>query len=282
MNRRSVLLLFAALPALIGSLLLMSFLDVARGPIVQQAVVAIVGAAWLLMPIRLQDSKSPSSPRLWPVVAMAVLLFAPLAFGGAGSPHRWLVLGGIRLYLAPVVIPLFLLTWHLAAKDKSASQLASAAAMVLVGLALMLQPDASQLTAFALAALALLVGSGLSRALKCAVMAGLLVLAVVSWQMPDPLLPVLHVEGVFQLARQVSLLALVASIMAAALPVIALVWLSFTRRSAGLLAVAVYYATLFALAPLQLTPVPLLGFGAGPVLGYFLATRLASAGQRSS
>ena len=46
--------------------------------------------------------------------------------------------------------------------------------------------------------------------------------------------------------------------------------------SAGPLAVAVYYATLFALAPLQTTPVPLLGFGAGPILGYLLVASVVS------
>ena len=33
---------------------------------------------------------------------------------------------------------------------------------------------------------------------------------------------------------------------------------------------ALYWATVFALAPRQVTPVPWLGFGAGPILGYFL------------
>jgi len=171
------------------------------------------------------------------------------------------------------------LTWRVAAKGKRASQLACAAAMVLAGIALLLQPDACQLTAFTLAAIPVVGASAFARPLKYAVIASLLFLALISWQIPDPLQPVLHVEGVFVLARQVSMLALLAAIAAAALPVLVLAWLSFTQRSAGLLAVAVYYATLFVLAPLQLTPVPLLGFGAGPVLGYFLAARLASAGR---
>ena len=43
-----------------------------------------------------------------------------------------------------------------------------------------------------------------------------------------------------------------------------------TRGPRGLLAVAMYYVALVGLAPLEITPVPLLGFGAGPILGYLL------------
>lgn len=53
-----------------------------------------------------------------------------------------------------------------------------------------------------------------------------------------------------------------------------LVWVARTSGCSSALAVAVYYATLFALAPLEITPVPLLGFGSGPILGYFLVTSL--------
>jgi hypothetical protein len=42
------------------------------------------------------------------------------------------------------------------------------------------------------------------------------------------------------------------------------------------MAVAIYYTTLVALAPLEITPVPLIGFGAGPILGYLLMVLVSS------
>ena len=83
-------------------------------------------------------------------------------------------------------------------------------------------------------------------------------------------------EGVFNVATEVSLFALLAALISAALPVIAFVWVARVTRHNGTFAVAVYYAALFALAPLQVTPVPLLGFGTGPILGYFLVASVVS------
>jgi hypothetical protein len=97
-----------------------------------------------------------------------------------------------------------------------------------------------------------------------------------AWQRPGALAPVPHVEGVFSLAARVSPFALVASVCAVVIPIAALAWRSRTTRSWGLLAVAVYYGAILAHAPLLVTPVPLLGFGAGPILGYFLLALVAS------
>ncbi len=99
------------------------------------------------------------------------------------------------------------------------------------------------------------------------------------WRAPDPLAPVRYVEGAFVLAAEASPFALLAALIFAALPVTAFVWVARVTGSSGTCAVAVYYASLFALAPLQATPVPLLGFGAGPILGYCL---VASAVSRTS
>ena len=197
------------------------------------------------------------------------------AGGSRGGPERWVVLGSARLYVAPVVLPvaLFLLGAPLRASAIYVASVAGAAT------ALVLQPDAPQLSAFALAMLVLLAASSSHLLLRFALLAVLLCCAVVAWRIPDPLAPVRYVEGVFNLAAEVSPFALLAALISAALPVIAFVWVARVTRSSGAFAVAVYYASLFALAPLQATPVPLLGFGTGPILGYFL---VASAVSRAS
>ena len=106
-------------------------------------------------------------------------------------------------------------------------------------------------------------------------LAGMLLIGVIAtWRLPDPLAPVPYVEGVFRLAADVSPWALAAAVLSAVLPVATLAHVARQNRSVGVLAVAVYLAGVFALAPLQVTPVPLLGFGAGPILGYFLAAGL--------
>ena len=152
-----------------------------------------------------------------------------------------------------------------------------AASVIAAAIALVLQPDASQLSAFALAMLVLVTALRSYLSLRVALLAVLLSCAVVAWQTPDPLAPVRYVEGVFDLAADVSAFALLAALISAVLPVIALVWVvRGTSSSNGGLAVGTYYASLLALAPLQVTPVPLLGFGAGSILGYFLVAGVIS------
>ena len=60
------------------------------------------------------------------------------------------------------------------------------------------------------------------------------------------------------------------AMLAAILPSLTMGWLSFRLRSAGLLAVGLYFIVLVCLAPLEVTPVPLLGLGSGPIVGYAL------------
>jgi hypothetical protein len=60
------------------------------------------------------------------------------------------------------------------------------------------------------------------------------------------------------------------TVLAAALPVMALGWLARKTSSPGILAACLYFTVLYLLAPAQVTPVPLIGFGAGPVIGYFI------------
>lgn len=208
----------------------------------------------------------------WLALAMALSLFIPVLDGSQDGPERWFVLGSARLYIAPVVLPiaLFLLGAPLRAPAVYATSVAAAAT------ALALQPDAPQLSAFALAMLVLLAFSSSYLLLRFALSAVLLCCAIVAWRTPDPFAPVRYVEGIFSLAAEVSPFAFIAALISAALPVVAFVRVAQVERSIGTFAVAVYYASLFALAPLQVTPVPLLGFGAGPILGYFLVAGAAS------
>ena len=91
-----------------------------------------------------------------------------------------------------------------------------------------------------------------------------------AWWQPDPLLPVSYVEGVLDLAANAGPVALVAALAALALPLLMLSWQARASNDPALLSVAVYYLAIDVLAWRQLTPMPLLGFGAGPIVGYAL------------
>lgn len=99
-----------------------------------------------------------------------------------------------------------------------------------------------------------------------------------AWWQPDPLLPVPHVEGVLDLAAAAGPVWFAAAVIALALPLLALARLARASNAPALLSVAIYYVVIDVLAWRQLTPMPLLGYGAGPIVGYALMA--ASARRR--
>lgn len=270
------LLYLAAVPALAFGVWLLHVTHVPRSTQALQLVSVAFGSLAFLILVHSNRMKLASNTE-WLALALASTLFIPLLTNTQSGPERWLLLGGLRLYVAPVVLPaaLFLLGAPLIRSSGL-----HAASVTAGAVALAIQPDASQVSAFALGMLAILVSSSHYK-LRFMLLAVLLSCAVVTWFSPDPLMPVRHVEGVFSLAAEISPFALSAALAFAALPIAALTWVAWLTRSSGTFAVAVYYAALFAQAPMQVTPVPLLGFGAGPILGYFLVVGMVSrAGMR--
>ena len=141
-----------------------------------------------------------------------------------------------------------------------------------VAMLLLLQPDAAQATAFAGAAFTLLIANKQQRAGAAWAAASVIAaLAAWTWTRVDPLPPVPYVEGIIGLARQNGPVWLVASIAAlAVLPLPFFIGPSGSH-SAFVRALGVYWCVCI-LAPLfGHFPVPLVGFGLSPIVGYFVA-----------
>ena len=262
-------LIIAAIPALLGSFLILNFVAAPPSLLVQQVVVALLAVVAATFALRHSQKSIALKVRPWLLMSMAVLLCAPI-LSTSSAPHRWLGFFGFRLYIAPVVLPIFLLIWYRTfSGDKTTASLSIIAALV-IGMGLYVQLDAAQLTAFAIATVPLIWISDKSLLMRLLPVAVLLGAAAASWNIPDPLTPVPYVEGVFILAARLSNWALLSAVIAVALPVLSLAWFAYRMRSLGVFSVSLYFTALFLLAPAQVTPVPLLGFGAGPILGYFL------------
>jgi cell division protein FtsW (lipid II flippase) len=183
--------------------------------------------------------------------------------------------GFLGLYMAPLLLPALLVA--IAALSRAGVGPPAAFAAIIASALLALQPDASQLLALC-AALAALVLAGRTRTPWAWATIAVPALATVwAFLRPDPLEPVAHVEGVFALAFAHSLSAGLA-VAAAALAFLAGLVLLARRGPPWLLAVAVYYAALYACSLAGLTPAPLIGYGAGPVLGYGLLIAVCATG----
>lgn len=199
-------------------------------------------------------------------VAPAALALVALSFLGPEQEgvHRWLGLGPVQLNAAALILPV-----AIAAFLHERAMLAIIC-FALIALALALQPDISQLAGLSLAAIILAYARFAWRgaAIALVVAAGAIALCL---SRPDPLAPVPHVEGIFQLAWSQSPLlaiAMAASLVATVLSPL-LLWRTGRVRWAGL-ALAAYFA-ITSFAPLiGAYPVPLAGYGLSFVIGWCL------------
>jgi cell division protein FtsW (lipid II flippase) len=273
-------LVAAPIPAIAGSILLMHSAKVSTSLLLQQAAVtAICIAVVLLTQLGKPSQFSTRSTRLqlWVLAIVAFAVLAPVLFATQPGPHRWVALGPIRLYVASFVLPMGLLCLT---EWPNRQSVIRTLWILVVALILAAQPDAAQATAFSIAALFALLRTGGSTPAKLLVLAGLSASLGWAWSQPDPLEPVAHVEGVLALAARHGVWALIAAVIGIAIPIVVLARQGQRLARPGLIVVAAYYAVIYVFASIQITPMPFLGFGAGPILGYFgmvlLLSRLSS------
>ncbi len=273
-SSRSHLLLIAA-PAVVASFAVLALGGVSRSSWTIQLLAIILACAFAFA--GRQISKWTSAP--FPAVLILTLtllgIAVPLLTNKPG-PERWVSLGPLSLYIAPVLLPSFLVACSNCIERRGLLERRLAfAAIVGASVLLAAQPDASQ-------TLALLIGSAVAFAKSrltspLSIVASSLAALATAWAFtrPDPLEPVPHVEGVFALALGYSLFA-GAAVIGSAVALVAGLQVSSSAGRPWLSAVAAYYAVLFACSVAGLTPAPLIGYGAGPLLGFGLMVGVAS------
>jgi hypothetical protein len=200
---------------------------------------------------------------------------------GLEGVHRWVMLGPVRLHAGALVLPLVLAT--VAGLERAGRGRASTLLAVATALVLALQPDAAQATAFVAGSVVLLLPRKPADGRAWIRLVPLLALGVLSWLRGDPLAPVPHVEGIVGLAAELGTgwgVAAAASLLLLPVPFF------FAARGpsdgrAGL-ALGTYVAVTILAAAVGHFPVPVLGQGASPIIGYFAAIGLSRGAQRSA
>lgn len=214
-----------------------------------------------------------------PVAALA-LIAATFAFEGQQGVRRWVELGQVSLNAALLILPA--LAAALAVHDLSRDAVRTAAILTVPAL-LALQPDASQATAFGLAAGRLVIGGRAGPAIRFGVCLGLSALLACAWLRPDPLAPVAEVEEVLGLALALSPALAAAGVLA--LLAVGLAPVLIARRAdprarfAGE-ALGLYLLASAAMPALGAFPTPLVGVGVSPVLGAWMGFGVLAALMR--
>lgn len=274
---RTVLTACAPLPALLIGIVAMRQLGVGtRAWAINVAATAVGLLIWAIVRRLLPPERPATRAILTAASLLAILL--PFAAKGMMGVHRWIPVAGLRLHAGAIVAPLILLCVAIAALRTFGGALAIAAAGVMI---LALQPDAAQATSLAAACAVVLMLAPAPQSSKWLSVAVLSAVAAVSFLRYDPLPPVPHVEEIFGVvsSRGAGWAAMATiALLLLPLPFFA-TW--YRHRRVMALAAGVYIAMTI-LAPAWGTfPVPVMGFGASPILGYFIALAVGAAQTRN-
>lgn len=208
------------------------------------------------------------------VMAAGVIgLAATWSSPGQLGVHRWLQFGPLTLNAAALLLPGVIVAF-------SACAVPAIVAAILAGLItvlMVLQPDASQATAFSAAALVFLLSWSVRPAAKLNGAAALAAATAIAWTRADPLAPVAEVESILKLAIGLSGVVAVgaaALIGAAALTPVLLVPRGDGTVRAAAMALTAYF-TAAAITPIfGAFPVPLVGISMSPIIGAWLGMAL--------
>ncbi len=210
-------------------------------------------------------------PKVEPIVFIIISILAlALSFFSSGTDgvHRWVAVGPLQLYVSAIVLPIVIINlWELIQEDKLVTVIIS---IVCVSIILTLQPDASMMTAFGVCSVMLLWNkiNKLSRFLCVAFLGGL---TAYTWVFLDDLEPVSYVEGIFKMVMDIGILGLVFGVISIAVMIVPFLLFPPNKNKIVSVCFGVYFIIILLSNIVGEFPVPLMGFGVSPIIGYFIS-----------
>lgn len=207
----------------------------------------------------------------WRISIPMWLLLIILTFinPGMDGVHRWLSIGIIKFNVSMIVLPMLIIgLWQL-------SQVKSLWLTIIITFAisvfLAIQPDASQLTGFAIPMMIILCNKTNKRVHRLFIVLILTILIILSWVFLDSLPPVAYVEGILSLLANMGLIWLTLGVLS--LLILPVPFILFPPKGLKLpsICIGIYFIIIIISTFLGNFPVPLIGYGISPIIGYFAA-----------
>lgn len=254
-------------PALfIGTLAMVSY-GVPASIWMQNIIIWIIGTLLGSLFIIKKNGKNLMNGNSKSAILIVVLLVLPFFFHGLEGIHRWVTIGPINIYIASILLPLLIIhLWKLALNHRE---------VYIVGLSfitlviLLLHPDAGQLTAFACGAAILLWKHMNNRALKLLSITLTFALVALSWVFLDHLKPVPYVEDILFLVADMGNIWFITGIFS--LLLLLTPFFYYAKKSILSLSLGVYFLTTMIVTFIGNFPMPIMGYGISPVIGYLIS-----------
>jgi cell division protein FtsW (lipid II flippase) len=263
----------ASLLAIAAGCLAMAQSGVASSSWLRTVVAWIVGGglAWLLA-----RYGQPVSASTGAVLLTTAALIATLFASAVDGVHRWVDIGPLHINAAALLLPAAIV----GLATLGIARPMGLAIALLTSAILLAQPDASQLTSFAIAASILFGRSTIASRWKALAVLTATVFVIFGWRRPDPLQPVPEVEQIFAMCVAVSpILAFIAGLALAATALAPLARSSSAGHPArdAAIALSAYFVTVSIVPFFGSFPVPLVGLGMSFPAGWWLGIGLLRA-----
>lgn len=174
----------------------------------------------------------------------------------------------IYFNIAAIVIPITIVAFYRLIEEKNFA--ISVLGIIVVAFLLSIQPDASQLLAFSFPMIVLLIKSNISQIIKGSVPSILFFLTLKSWFCLDTLQPVNYTEGVLTMLNDLSVVLYIIGIVALFWIPIYFLISSINKNRNICIGIAVYYWLMILSTFIGNFPVPFMGYGISPILGYYI------------
>lgn len=203
------------------------------------------------------------------MIISLILLILTLINPGMDGVHRWVSVGRINFNVSMIVLPIIIIElWKLSQiKDLWVSIVITMSISIL----LIFQPDASQLTGFAVPMMIMLCSKTDKKSLRVFIVGMLSLLIILSWAFLDSLPAVAYVERIVNLLANMGLVWLAIGVIS--LVILPIPFIIFPPKNLKLpsIYVGIYFMIIIISTLFGNFPVPLMGYGISPIIGYCIA-----------
>lgn len=234
---------------------------------IQNILIWLLGTVFGFIYLVRNKNQKWNKGNLLPNVVLIALLIFPFLFNGMDGVHRWLTFETINIYIASIVLPLLIIhLWDLAFNNRERF----AVGLLFITLfMLLLHPDAGQLSAFACATAIILKKTISKRIIKFLSLTLAAFFVILSWVFLDDLAPVPYVEDIIFLVGELGTVWFVGGILSLILLVIPFFY--YGRKNVISLSLGVYFLMTMIVTLFGNFPLPIMGYGISPIIGYFIA-----------
>ncbi|MDN3016160.1 hypothetical protein PH210_08105 [Paenibacillus sp. BSR1-1] len=255
------------LPAILIGTFAMVSNGVASSIWIQNIIIWILGTVLGSLYLVRNKEKNISKGNLLPTVVIIALLVFSFLFSGLEGVHRWITFGPINIYIASIILPLLIIQlWKLALNNGERYVIGLFFITLLI---LLFQPDAGQLTAFACATAVILWKKISNWKIKFLSFILTAAIVIISWGFLDDLAPVPYVEDIIFLVEALGNVWFVLGILS--LILFLSPFFFFGKNNIISFSLGVYFLMTMIVTIFGNFPLPIMGYGISPVIGYFIA-----------